>query len=147
MVGKGWMSDGWWGPAQRSGVLAVQNHSWDHNHPAASRVCQREQRKGSFVWIDSEPECDAEVAQAAAFIAKKTGDWPTLFAYPNGASSEYIREVYFPTLTERHGAYAAFAGDGGYVHRESPRWNVPRFVFGAHWADPAELEGILRAAS
>jgi peptidoglycan/xylan/chitin deacetylase (PgdA/CDA1 family) len=146
MVGRGWMSDDWWATAESSGLVAVQNHSWDHNHPEASRTCQREQRRGSFASIETEPECDGEVAQAARYIARRTGSWPALFAYPNGASSAYLREVYFPLLATRHGTLAAFAADGGHVARGAPRWNLPRFVFGAHWTDPAGLERILRDA-
>ena len=148
MIGKGWMSDGWWAQADHSGLMVVQNHSWDHNHPVASRVCQRDQRKGSFVWIETEAECDAEVVQAAQFIADKVRpSWPGLFAYPGGASSDFLREVYFPSQIERHCTLAAFRGDGGYVERDSPRWNVPRFVFGADWSDAQQFEGILRGAA
>lgn len=147
MIGRGWMSDAWWQAAALSGLLAVENHSWDHNHPAASRVCQREQRKGSFEWIDTEAECDAEIVAAARFIASKTRVWPALFAYPNGHASDYLREAYFPGFPSRHGTRAAFAADGGYVARGAPRWNLPRFVCGAHWTDPAGLEEIVREAA
>lgn len=148
MIGRGWMSDGWWAEADGSGLLSVQNHSWDHNHPNASRVCQREQRRGSFRFIETEPECDAEIAQAAQFIAEKIRPaWPDLFAYPGGDSSEFLRDVYFPSAGARHRTLAAFRGDGGYVVRDSPRWNLPRFVFGAHWSDAAQFEGILRGAA
>lgn len=147
MVGRGWMSDGWWAEAEGSGLMAVQNHSWDHNHPMASRVCQREQRSGSFVWIDTEPECDAEIVQAGEYIASKIHpSWPGLFAYPGGAASDFLRQVYFPGATERHRTVAAFRGDGGYVVRDSPRWNVPRMVFGADWSAAAQFEEILRGA-
>jgi hypothetical protein len=148
MIGKGWMSDDWWADAHGSGLLAVQSHSWDHNHPMASRVCQREQRKGSFAAIDTEAECDAEIVQAGAFIAGKIRPgWPQLFAYPGGASSDYLREVYFPSAPDRHGTLAAFRGDGGYVTRDASRWDVPRFVFGSDWSDAAQLEEILRGAA
>jgi len=147
MVGRGWMSDGWWAEAERSGLLAIQNHSWDHNHPMASRVCQREQRKGSFAWIETEAECDAEIADAARYIAGRIAPaWPSLFAYPGGASSAYVRDVYFPRAADRHRTLAAFAGDGGYVRRGSSRWNVPRFVLGGDWTDEDQLRELLRDA-
>jgi hypothetical protein len=147
MVGRGWMSDAWWADAERSGVLAIHNHSWDHNHPMASRVCQRAQRAGSFTLIDTEPECDAEVVRAAEFIAEKISpSWPALFAYPGGESSAYLREVYFPGETGRHRTLAAFGGGSRYVERGSPRWNVPRLVCGGDWTSAAQFEEILRGA-
>lgn len=146
LVGRGWMSDDWWPLAHESGLVSIQNHSWDHNHPAASQTCQREQRKGSFDAIETEGECDAEVTAAARYISARTGSWPVLFAYPGGTASRYLREEYLPGRTERHGAVAAFAADGGYVSRDSSRWSVPRFVCGAHWREPSGLEHILVGA-
>jgi hypothetical protein len=141
------MSDDWWSEAERSGLLAIQSHTWDHNHPMASYVCQREQRRGSFAAIDTHDECVAEVEQAARYIAQLIEPrWPELLAYPEGVSSAYLRDVYLPGEIERHRTIAAFAGDGGYVVRASPRWNLPRFVCGGHWTDPAGLERILREA-
>jgi peptidoglycan/xylan/chitin deacetylase (PgdA/CDA1 family) len=146
LAGRGWMSDAWWRDAQRSGMLAIENHTWDHNHPLASRTCQREQRKGSFEWIETEAECDAEIAQAARFIAERSGTAPTLLAYPFGSPSAYLRDHYLPRQTARHGMIGAFAADGGYVTRRSSRWCIERFVFGAHWTEPGGLERILKEA-
>lgn len=146
LAGRGWMSDDWWSVAHRSGLVSVQNHSWDHNHPVASRTCQREQRKGSFAWIETEAECDAEIADAARYIASRAGEWPTLFAYPGAEWSTYLRDHYLPHQFERHGTLAAFDANGGYVERGSSRWQIPRFVCGAHWSDAAGLERILREA-
>jgi hypothetical protein len=130
MVGRGWMSDGWWTEAARSGLIAIENHSWDHNHPMASRVCQREQRAGSFAWIATEDECDAEIAQAAAFIATRTG---------GGRRSSRIGE--------RHGTIAAFGGGGGCVVRDASRWNVPRLVCGGDWSSAEQLAEVLHGAT
>lgn len=146
LVGRGWMSDDWWPLAHKSGLVSIQNHSWDHNHPAASQTRQRDQRRGSFDAIETEEECDAEVAAAARYISARTGSWPILFAYPGGTASRYLREEYFPLFAERHGAVAAFAADGGYVTRDSSPWSVPRFVCGAHWREPSGLEHILLGA-
>lgn len=147
LIGRGWMSDDWWGEAERSGLLAIQSHSWDHNHPMASHVCQRDQRRGSFAWIETHEECVAEVEQAARYIAELIDPgWPELFAYPEGVSSAYLRDVYLPGEVARHRTIAAFGAGGGHVVQDSPRWDLPRFVCGAHWTDPAGLERILREA-
>jgi hypothetical protein len=148
MEGLGWMSDGWWARADRSGLMAVHNHSWDHVHPLAGSVCQQSQRRGSFESIATEIECRREVEDAAWFIYGRTYPvWPALFAYPGGTSSEYLREVYFPRFAERHRTLAAFAASWGFVTRTSPRWNLPRLVCGAEWTCADDLRRILREAA
>jgi hypothetical protein len=47
-IGLKGMSDDWWGAAQQSGLLSIQNHSWDHNHPAANYVCQKDRAGCKF---------------------------------------------------------------------------------------------------
>src|SRR5947207_8756262 len=32
MGGRGWWNDDWWAEADASGLLRIENHSWDHNH-------------------------------------------------------------------------------------------------------------------
>ena len=34
LAGLDWMSDRWWRPALETGRMAIENHSWDHNHAA-----------------------------------------------------------------------------------------------------------------
>ncbi|HET6546573.1 MAG TPA: hypothetical protein VFG55_07505, partial [Rhodanobacteraceae bacterium] len=53
LVGRGWMNDGWWRAAQASGLIAIENHSWDHNHVAMPRTEQRDRNKGTFLPIDT----------------------------------------------------------------------------------------------
>lgn len=137
--------------ADRSGIFKIYNHSWDHNHPAVGKVCQRDNLKGSFVSIDTFEECQCEVKQAGEYIAGKIHPaWPDLFAYPYGPSSNYIRETYFPQSLKQHRISAAFGASGGYLTEDSFRWNLPRFVFGASppagWRTAAELRQILRQA-
>jgi peptidoglycan/xylan/chitin deacetylase (PgdA/CDA1 family) len=48
LVNPQWIADSWWKAASDSGLIAIENHSWDHNHPESRRVCQREQQKGRF---------------------------------------------------------------------------------------------------
>ena len=33
LAGLGWMDEDWWRKASGSGLMAIENHSWDHNHP------------------------------------------------------------------------------------------------------------------
>ncbi len=146
-----WMTDEWWKAANESGVMSIYSHSWDHNHPEASTVCEKNQQKGSFLTIDTYAECQGEVQQAAEYIHQKIFPaWPDLFAYPWGQSSNYLREVYFPGFPDQHRTIAAFGGNGGYVTRQSSRWDLPRFgsaaPWPAGWNSTEQLVQILRGA-
>lgn len=135
-AGLAWMTDGWWKEAHGSGLMSIYNHSWDHNHPDASSVYEKNQNKGSFFSIDTFVECQGEVKRAAEYIQQRIAPaWPDVFAYPWGQSSEYIRETYFPEFVAQHRTIAAFAAGGGYVTKASSRWNLPRFGSAAPWPE------------
>lgn len=149
LADRGWMGDGWWRAAQASGLMAIENHSWDHNHVAVPQTAQRDQIKGSFKPIDTWAEADAEIRQASDFIdAQFPVPRTSLFAYPYGESNEFLRNTYFPEHADEHRMRAAFgAGIGpAPVELESPRWNLPRYVYGHHWHSPEALEDLLRDA-
>lgn len=138
LYGKGWISDDWWREAEASGLLAVENHGWDHNHPD---LAPGDHDRGGFTSINSEEACRVQVELAAETIAERSGRRPELFAYPFGESSVYIREQYFPRFSERHGCRAALGTEPGPVTTDSDRWNLPRYVCGRDWTTP---EGLLK---
>lgn len=140
---KGWMRDVWWREADRTGLLGIENHSWDHNHADVSRVCQRDNRKGDFGLIDTYAECDAELRQAGEYIESKIGRRPGLFAYPFGQGSDYLRHEYLPGFQHEHGLQAAFSTEPGYVGQDTSPWWVPRFICARDWHDPDSLREIL----
>jgi len=144
LAGPEWISDDWWAAAAQSGLMSVENHSWDHNHPSSSRVCQRQQVRGRFDNIETYDECDAEVCCAATYIESKTGLRPDLFAYPWGQASSYLRDEYFPHHSASHGCRAAFTAHDGFVTRNSSIWAIPRMVFGANWTTPEQFRSLLR---
>ena len=84
-----------------------------------------------------------EVAHAAVVIHQVTGTWPTLFAYPYGQSGDYLQDEYFPEFLEQHKTQAAFGTDAMPVTADSPRWNLPRYVYGADWKTRTELQQLL----
>ena len=145
------MTDDWWAAAARSGLFGIENHSWDHNHPEVSWVCEAEQRAGDFGRIDSYAECRSEIQQAATFIhAQIKPAWPSLLAYPWGQASPYLRETYLPAHQTAHRMRAAFGANAGYVSASSSRWALPRFVCGSGdygWTTPDELGAILAGVS
>ncbi len=134
----------WWLGAQQSGLISIENHGWDHSHPALDRVIQRRQLRNSFVPVATFDECDCHVNHAAGEIARHLGGLrPELFAFPFGDSSDYMREQFLP----RHspGTLAAFSAHDDYVTLASNRWNLPRFVSGRDWRTPKQLRKILKS--
>lgn len=141
-----WLTDEWWREADALAHFAVENHSWDHNHPVVSRVCQRRGVAGRFDNIDTYDECDAEVRRAGALIAEKTGRHPESFAYPWGQMSRYIRDEYFPRYVREHQCRAAWSAHDGFVTRQSSVWALPRVVFRANWTDRDGFRRLLDEA-
>lgn len=146
-LGDEWSSDEWWKPAAESGLLSIQNHSWDHNHPEVDETVQRDGRKGRFDVIETFAECDVEVTRAAEYIHSKTAHWPDLLAYPWGEASAYLRDEFLPRFADRHRTRAAFAAHDGYVTRESNVWSLPRLGLGANWTEPEGFLTVLHGAS
>ncbi len=143
LFGRGQISDTWWRDADESGILAIENHGWDHNHPAVKQVVQREQITGGFTAIDTAAECQSHVLTSADYIAGITARQPVLFAYPFGESSTYMRTKFMPQRRVEHGLMAAFGTHGRHVQRQDDRWNLPRYVCGEHWNSADELQAIL----
>ena len=146
LAGCGWWSDAWWRPATSEGLLAIESHSWDHNHHTLPVTAQHEQRKGTFRTIDTHADADAEIRQAAdwlnAFLAPHRA---SLFAYPYGESNDYLVREYLPRHLHEHRLRAAFDTEPEPVHGASQRWRLPRYVCGQHWNSPDGLLRVLRA--
>ncbi len=147
IFGKGWMSERWWQPAVRSGRIAIENHSFDHNHASIPLPGIGGMQRGSFFPVDNRERADAEIVAAARYIDKAVAPArTTLFCYPYGNVNDYLRRDYFPNLHHVHGMRAAF-GDGAQpVQDDSDRWNLPRYICGHHWKSQSELRAILSAA-
>jgi peptidoglycan/xylan/chitin deacetylase (PgdA/CDA1 family) len=128
LFGHGWISDDWWRATDAGGLLSVENHGWDHNHPDLEG-----DSRGNFHTVDTHEQCMAQVVQAARAIEVHTRRRPRYFTYPFGESSEYIREVFFPNFQGEHGCRAALGTDPGQVSRDTNRWNLPRYVCGRDW--------------
>jgi peptidoglycan/xylan/chitin deacetylase (PgdA/CDA1 family) len=145
LAGLDWWNDTWWRSADESGVLRIESHSFDHVHPLASRVAQRDQRKGDFGLVDTFDDCEAQVSAASACIRERSGRTPRYFAYPYGQASAYVRQTYLPERGPELGLRAAFSIDHAYVTEVSDRWFLPRFTHGApDVSTRADLERILQ---
>jgi len=147
MIGRGWWGDEWWPQAAREGLLAIESHSWDHNHATLANTVQREQRKGTFTTIATHAEADAEIRRASDWLDARCPTRRTsLFAYPYGESNDYLVRDYFPNCAREHRMRAAFTTEPRPVEETSNRWTLPRFVCGQHWEAPGDLERLLRAS-
>lgn len=147
MIGMGWWNDAWWPDAFAGGLLAIANHSWDHNHPTLDVVAQRDQHKGTFRVIDTFEDAEAQIAQAAAYLrAKADNPGAAHFAYPYAESNDYLVREYFPQHAARIGIRAAFGGVPEPATATSCIWDLPRYICGPHWKSPAEFAALLRDA-
>jgi peptidoglycan/xylan/chitin deacetylase (PgdA/CDA1 family) len=142
LFGKGWLGDDWWREAQAHPMLTIGSHSWDHNHPDLGPGPGGHDR-GRFDSIDDHAGCLQQVVRAGAAIEARAGVWPSVFAYPYGQSSEYLRETFFPAFTHVHGCRAAVGTRAGTVTADSDVWNLPRYVCRRDWRSPEELIEVL----
>jgi hypothetical protein len=140
------MDDGWWRAAAHSGLMDLENHSWDHNHPLVQRSAQRDNRRGSFHDIQTEAEAEAEITQASDAIERVVGRRPRYFAYPFGDMPEFLRADWLPRRGPRIGLEAAFSTEPRALRADDDRWALPRFVSGRDWRDDAGLLALLRSA-
>lgn len=144
LVGRGWWGDDWWPAAQREGLIAIESHSWDHNHDTLAKTVQRAQAKGTFRTIDTWADADAEIRRAAdwldAFCAPHRAN---LLAWPYGESNAYLVEDYLPRHAAEHRVRAAFGTEPRPLEAASERWNLPRYVCGHDWKSPREFGRLL----
>ena len=133
------MSDNWWKAAGDTGIIQIENHSWDHNHPDALLFS----RKHSFQTVTGLRRCNKQILKSQKYIESITGIRPTLFAYPWGESSPYLLNEYLPEHKSNHSLIAAFSCEPEMVNAQTNPWNIPRFVCGLHWKTSEELEALL----
>lgn len=142
LIGRGWWDDAWWPTATREGVIAIENHSWDHNHSLLATTVLGDRPRGVFSGIDQPAAAWAEIEQAADFIdAHCAPHRTTLFAYPYGEYSDFLVDDYFPRQQSR--VRAAFTTDPEPMSRGCNRWRIGRYVCGHHWKSSEELAALL----
>jgi len=145
LYGKDWMREDWWRPALESGLMALENHSWDHNHPCLPSPGPHGLVRGDFLSVATEPQAEFEIAQAQDYLAAKLRHRPSMFCYPFGHISPFLHDDWLPRRGPQIGLDAA-VGDGAQpVTVDSDRWNLPRYICGWHWKTPEELRAILEA--
>lgn len=145
LAGLGWWEDDWWAAAEASGVIAIENHSWDHHHDTLAPLESfPEVKRGSFREISSRAISDYQIRQAQRYLNGFRRNRPGLFAYPYGESNDYLTDEYFPRFGADIGIAAAFTTEPVPITRQSHRWKLPRYVCGWHWKSPEDLLRVLR---
>lgn len=139
------MHERWWKTAASSGLMQLENHSWDHNHPLVQRTAQRDNLRGSFFPIETEAEAEAEIADASTYIESACGRRPRYFAYPFGEASEFLRSDYLPRRGIDLGLVGAFSTEPRALRADDDRWYLPRFVSGRDWRSNRDLERLVGA--
>ena len=146
LAGLGWCSEDWWPQAVDEGLLAIENHSWDHQH-ALVPVIASGLPAGRFDNIETDAQADAEIAQASDYLDRRLPQRRTrLFAYPYGHSNAFLREDYLPRRQAVHRLDAAFTCEPQPVTTGSHRWTLGRYVCGYHWRAPEEFGKVLADA-
>jgi len=143
LVDKGWWGDEWWQAARESGVLSIENHSWDHMHPTLVPYKDLDPPR-NFSHITAEEEADFQILQAKEYIENKLpGAVSEFFVYPRGDHNDFLLSHYFPEKGPAHGIKAALSGGGKPLRKESNRWFCPRYICGFDWRSEEDLRKIL----
>jgi hypothetical protein len=152
MVGRGWWNDDWWAPAAATGLMGIGNHSWDHNHESFADPARPDEKRGTFLSIESFDAAEREIGQADRYLrAKVPNPCASLFAYPYGEANDFLAGSYLPEYSARMardgGLRAAFTTHPDYVSAGSDPWRLPRFTCGLDWKSPEDLQRILNGAA
>ena len=138
---QGWMNEDWWRRAYNNDLMAIANHSWDHEHPDLIHIGGTP--SGDFFAVDTKEKADRQIFAAGEHIAAVAGDhWPELFSYPYGHVSDYLCGEYFPGH-KHHLIKAAFTTEPQPVTADSDHWQLGRYVCGRDWRMDSDLKQIL----
>ena len=140
------LGDEWWKNAEKTQLISIENHSWDHNHPDCGVSAQKEGITGRFDVIDTYSECDQEIRHASDYLHGLTEKHSFLFAYPWGQHSDYLATDYLPNFEVEHRIIAAFTTEPELAHSQINKWLVPRYVCGEQWKSTEELTYLLQQA-
>lgn len=135
------LGEDWWSKAEDSGLISIENHSWDHVHPTIDFVKQKNNIKENFALIDNTEDANNQILNASHYIENVVNKEVILFGYPYGHYNSFLTDEYFPHQQNR--IIAAFTCDPEHVTRETNLWKIPRFVCGHNWKTPSDLKDII----
>lgn len=144
--GLDWMREDWWSPAQASGLMAIECHSWDHNHAILPEPGVDGMPRGDFKQVDTAARAASQIDHAVHYLNRILSPARCrLFAYPYGDAPAFLTSDYLPRQAASLGLMAAVGVQGEPMTMVSDTWQLPRYVCGWHWRSPAELAAILAA--
>lgn len=146
-AGSALSTDDWWADAAREGLIAIENHSWDHVHPVLPGDLLEPGTAGNFYSIDNYKGADLQVREASRVINSRlagTGHSSSLFAYPYGHAGAFLSEVYLPRYRSEHGIIGAFTTEHQFVDATTQVYKIPRLVCGDAWRTPEQFAAILQ---
>lgn len=138
------ISDHWWRGAAASGLFGIENHSWDHNHPCLQSAAVEGLQRGDFHAVSTEAQAEFQITQAQRYLRDQLGSTPSLFCYPFGHVSEYLRSDWLPRRGPQVGLRAAFGDAPRPLTADEDIWNLPRYVCGWHWKTADDFAALLR---
>ena len=137
------MTDTWWREAQRSGLMDLGTHGWNHVHPAVSEMASRPDLVERFDRVATAADADLQVGKAFEAINARAGaDAGRLFAYPYGQVSDFLADEYFP---QQRSIVAAFGAAPAPLVAGSDPWRLPRYVCGPDFRSDADLQALVTA--
>lgn len=133
------LNDDWWKTANDSGLIDIENHSWDHRHPDIYV-----ESEANFTSVLDHDTAYQQIIEAKSYIDQKLVHKKTSsFAYPWGHVNDYLINQFLPTDGVHHGIEAAYTCGAEAVKRDTSRWKLPRYICGFNWKSPAGLLEIL----
>ena len=72
------------------------------------------------------------------------GKQATLFAYPYGHASDYLRNEYLPRYRQEHGMTGAYTTEQGFIEADTPVFALPRMVCGDAWNSTEQFRALLQ---
>lgn len=142
--GLDWMREDWWARAQASGMMAIECHSWDHNHEVLAGLGTEGMKRGDFHQVNTATRAESQIDRAVHYLNRVLAPKHCqLFAFPYGHANPFLTREYLPARGPLLGLRAALGVQGEPVTMASDIWHLPRYVCGWHWRSPGELANIL----
>ena len=139
-------SEDWWQEAADEGLIHIENHSWDHAHPAVGDAALDPGTLGSFHAVASQEIAAAQITKAQSYInhnCRQANRSSCLFAYPYGHTNEYMISQFLPNQGRKSGIVGAFSTERAFVTTDTNPYCIPRFVCGEAWNGPTQFDAIL----
>lgn len=139
-------SENWWQEAADEGLIHIENHSWDHAHPAVGDTALDPESLGSFHAVASQDIAADQITQAQLYIndnCRQANRQSCLFAYPYGHTNDYLINQFLPSQGRKNGIIGAFSTERAFVTNDTNPYCIPRFVCGEAWEGSAQFDAIV----